>query len=221
MCYADRVVKQTAPEHVASETYFLKVWRQELPGLVLRSASGPFTHCGLCDYMRMLITEAVDEHVRNALPFKLGQHYEFQSAQRVAMSSLFADSERNPADILAMGWDKMYQAKTILPRVKALANTQFQKGGARLVAHLVGVLAPAVWPRPVFYTVFENQVQGADMICSLMIDVLAEAFVAQKCLPRWLVIQADNTPKETKKHHHACYGCVAFSSLGTHPAAID
>ena len=194
----DRRAKHALPQHVASESYFLKVWRQELAWLRLRAASGPFTHCGLCDYLRLLISEAVDQHIKEALLLKLGQHYEFQSAQRIAMANIFADSERNPSEVLVIGWDKMDQAKTILPRVKALSNTQFQKGGTRLIVHLIGVLAPAVWSRPLFYTVFENQVQGSDMICSLLMDVLAETVAQQGSLPRRLVIQADNTPKETK-----------------------
>ena len=82
--------------------------------------------------------------------------------------------------------------------MKALSNTQFQKGGSRVIVHLIGVLAPAVWQRPLFYTVFENQVQGADMICSMMVDVLVEATTHLGCLPKRLVFQADNTPKETK-----------------------
>ena len=82
--------------------------------------------------------------------------------------------------------------------MKALSNTQFQKCGSRVIVHLIGVLCPAVWQRPLFYTVFENQVQGADMICSMMVDVLVEATTHLGCLPKRLVFQADNTPKEIK-----------------------
>ena len=89
----------------------LKVWRQELPWLVLRSASGPFTHCGLCDYLHMSISDAHDQHVKDTLLIALGQHYEFQSAQRLAMANIFAESEQRPRDVLAFGWDKMDQAK--------------------------------------------------------------------------------------------------------------
>lgn len=195
--FNDRRSQNANPAHTASHKYFLRVWRQELPFVELRCASGPFTHCGFCDFLHMLISEAKDNYVKDVLLRKLGQHYEFQAAQRMAMSLLFADSERCPREVLAIGWDKMDQAKTILPRVKALANTQFQKGGARLVVHLIGVHSP-LWHRPVFYTVFENQVQGADMICSLMVDVLTEATDRLRCLPRRLILQADNTPKETK-----------------------
>ena len=83
-------------------------------------------------------------------------------------------------------------------RTKALANTQFMKGGTRLVVSLVGVLVPAVIPRPVFYTVLEDKTHGADMTTSIMVDVLRESVRVMGNLPRRLFVQADNTPKETK-----------------------
>lgn len=164
----------------------------------LRTPSGPFTHCGLCDFMKLLIGSTHDAGMKHELILRLGDHYEFQAAQRVAVSTVFAESTRNPREILAFAWDKMDQAKNIIPRVKSLANTQFMKGGTRLVVSLVGVLCPGITQRPIFYTVFEDQVQGSNMICSLLIDCLLEAVGAIGCLPRALFLQADNTRKETK-----------------------
>ncbi|CAK0805100.1 unnamed protein product [Prorocentrum cordatum] len=150
--FHDRTSKNADPAHIASQSYFLKVWRQELPWLQLRAASGPFTHCGFCDFLHMLITEAKDQYVKDLLLRKLGQHYEFQAAQRMAMNQLFAESERHPEELVTVGWDKMDQAKTILPRVKALSNTQFQKGGSRLIVHLIGAkrwLTTCDWCKPI------------------------------------------------------------------------
>lgn len=72
------------------------------------------------------------------------------------------------------------------------------KGGSRLVVSLVGVLVPAVLQRPLFYTVLEDQMHGADMTASIMIDVLRESVRLMGNVPRRLFVQADNTAKETK-----------------------
>ena len=72
------------------------------------------------------------------------------------------------------------------------------KGGSRLVVSLIGALAPAILKRPLLYTILEDQVHGADMIASLMLDVLQESTEIMGELPRRLFIQADNTSKETK-----------------------
>ena len=196
--YRDRVVREVPRELIVSLPYFLKMWRTELPWVQLRSATGPFTHCGLCDFMKMMIGSTQDPGMKHILLMRLGEHYEFQAAQRIAMNNIFAESERHPSEVLAASWDKMDQAKNIFPRVKVLANTQFMKGGSRIFVSLIGVLIPAVSQKPWFYTIFEDQVQGSDMISSLMVDVLLEAVGVLGQLPRRFVIQADNTAKETK-----------------------
>lgn len=138
-----------------------------------------------------------DAALRQKLLLRLGEHYEFQAAQRVAASNIFAASETTD-DLLAVSWDKMDQAKTIVPRIAALANTHFQKGGTRLVVSLIGVSVPSILSHPFVYTILEDQVQGSDMIASLMVDVLEESSKVRGCLPRRLFIKADNTAKETK-----------------------
>ena len=59
----------------------------------------------------MLISDARDQYVKDTLLITLGQHYDFQAAQRIAMSNIYAESEQSPRDVLAFGWDKMDQAK--------------------------------------------------------------------------------------------------------------
>ena len=183
---------------MAGLKYFLKVWRTELPWIKRRPTAGPFTHCGLCDYLKWTMARCSDKGGREKLASILGEHFQFQAAQRVAMSQIFRESEEHPEDLVAVAWDKMDQAKTIVPRVVALANTQFMKGGARLVVSLVGVLAPCLFKQPLVYTILEDQVHGGDMVASLMLDVLEEAVGIKGQLPRRFFIQADNTVKETK-----------------------
>ena len=186
------------PSEIANLKYFLKMWRTELPWIKIRPTSGPFTHCGLCDFLKMMIASAADKVLKDNLNLRLGEHFQFQGAQRVAMSNIFRESETDPDEILAFSWDKMDQAKTVVPRIVALANTQFMKGAPRLVVSLVGVLAPGLSQRPLVYTILEDQVHGADMIASLMVDVVQEAVAVRGVIPRRLFFQADNTVKETK-----------------------
>ena len=91
------------------------------------------------------------------------------------MQNIVRQSEVDPTDLLCVSWDKMDQAKTIVPRVAELANTQFMKGGARLVVSLIGVLILALHSRPIFYTVLEDFKHGADMIGGLLVDVLTSS----------------------------------------------
>jgi hypothetical protein len=186
------------PSQIAQLSHFLKMWRTELPWIKIRPTSGPFTHCGLCDFLKMLITSATDKALKNELNLRLGEHFQFQGAQRVAMSNIFRESEDDPDDLLAVSWDKMDQAKTIVPRIAPLSSTQFVKGGSRLVVSLIGVLAPCLCRSPLIYTILEDQVHGSDMIASLMVDVVQEAVKTRGVIPRRLFFQADNTRKETK-----------------------
>ena len=198
-CYYYQRMNAGVPgERIASLKRFLQAWRTELPWISVRTSAGPFTHCGLCEYLKMVAARSLDAGVRNQVLIRLGQHYDFQAAQRIAMQNIVRQSEVDPTDLLCVSWDKMDQAKTIVPRVAELANTQFMKGGARLVVSLIGVLIPALHSRPIFYTVLEDFKHGADMIGGLLVDVLLEAVGAMGVLPRRLFIQADNTAKETK-----------------------
>ena len=196
--YRDRQQKEAPPNQIASLTRFLLAWRTELPFIEVRSRSGLFTHCGLCDYLRTVISLAIDAETKRESVMRLGEHYDFQAAQRIAMSNIIAESERDPTELFAVSWDKMDQAKTIIPRIQALANTHFHKGGSRIVVSLIGCLAPCAWKRPLFYTVFEDQKHGGNMIGGLLVDVLIEAKSAIGMLPRRVFVQANNTGKETK-----------------------
>ena len=196
--FKDRSDKGTPANQVAGLTTFLLAWRVELPFIEVRSSTGPFTHCGLCDYLRCVVASAGDADAKRHAVLRLGEHYDFQAAQRIAMNAMIAASERDPTELFVVSWDKMDQAKTIVPRVKALANTLFFKSGHRLVVSMIGCLAPCAWQRPLFYTVFEDQTHGGNMIASLLVDVLLEATSTIGTLPRRVFVQANNTGKETK-----------------------
>ena len=211
--YRDRLVHDIAEERIASMTTFLDAWRQELPWIQIRTPSGPFTRCGVCEYLKMLLGKASDTSLRSILLARLGSHYDFQSAQRIAMTNLFRESERDPRELMAVAWDKMDQQKTIIPRVAALAHTAFQKSGQRLVMPLTGVLAPALWQAPLVYTIFPDCPHGGNMCASMMIEMLCQIHSRLAGLPRRLLIQADNTAKETKNTVCLFAACWVLAQL--------
>ena len=211
--FRDRLARGVPKDQIASIAWFIKVWRDELPWVKIRAPSGPFTHCSICEYLKMLIAATVDATLRSALVVRLGNHYDFQAAQRIAMSNLFRASERDPLEMMAVAWDKMDQQKTIIPRVCSLASTSFFKGGPRIVMSLIGVLAPGLWKHPLLYSVFPDCVHGGNMCASMMLEMLCQIHGQLGCLPRRLVIQADNTQKETKNSICLFAACWLLSHL--------
>ena len=66
---------------------FLDMWRTELPFIIICGSVCKFVKCGCCEYLRMQIdlTPRSDTVLMNALRTRLGQHFQFQSAQRLAL----------------------------------------------------------------------------------------------------------------------------------------
>lgn len=116
---------------------------------------------------------------------------------RIAMDNVFRQSQRDVFELFAVAWDKMDQAKTILPRVPALAHTSFVKTGSRLIVSLIGC---KIADRPCMhvYTVFDNVKHGGSMVGSMMVDQLFQYCQRHGRVPRRYFIKADNTVKETK-----------------------
>ena len=74
----------------ADYTTFLKAWRVECPHIVVCKSVSMFTRCGLCDYLQEQLarTPHCQKEVVSMLRHRLGKHYEFQSAQRLAMARI-------------------------------------------------------------------------------------------------------------------------------------
>ena len=89
----------------------MRAWRNELPFIVLRPPCGAFSHCGLCDFLKMMVETAQDAGLKERLLLTLGSHYQFQGAQRFFLDNLFQESVRNPTELLVIGWDKMDHSK--------------------------------------------------------------------------------------------------------------
>ena len=66
---------------------FLEMWRTELPFIFICGSVCKFVKCGCCEYLRMQIdlTPRSDAILMNALRTRLGQHFQFQSSQRLAL----------------------------------------------------------------------------------------------------------------------------------------
>ena len=211
--YRDRLARNVRKEEIASIVTFLRVWRVELPWVKIRAPNGPFTHCGICEYLKMLIAATLDSCLHSALIVRLGNHYDFQAAQRIVMSNIFRASERVPWELMAVAWDKMDQQKIIIPRVCALSNTNFFKSGPRIVMSLIGVMAPGLRKHPLLYSVFPDCVHGGNMCASMMLEMLCQIHSKLGCLPRRFVIQADNTSAEAKNSICLFAACWLFSHL--------
>ena len=198
-CYAQQRREQgCSPQTIASRALFIKVWNAELPWVRIRSRNCAFASCSLCDYLKLAVSRSTDKIMRDTLLASLGKHWAFQGAQRQAMNAAFEKSRQNPMECLAVGWDKMNQSKTNIPMVSSLKRSHFMKEGAKIVTSLVGVLVPAMTQRPIFYTLFEDQAHGSNMVCSIMLDILLEASTHFGGIPRRLFVQTNNTYKETK-----------------------
>ena len=113
-----RCRQQVGVTTIAGYNLFCKVWRTELPWISIRTCTGPFTHCGLCDFLKACITAAVDSSIKHSLLMRLGAHYDFQAAQRNALNLISRESERDASELLYVGWDKMDQQKMSSPAFK-------------------------------------------------------------------------------------------------------
>lgn len=146
---------------IASLSYFVATWRKEAPWIKMRTPVGAFTHCGLCDYLKMMLSRVQDNSVKDLVFRRLNSHWEFQSGQRLAMNALFERAINSGGRLTVVSWDKMDQVKTMVPRIRQLSNANFYKTGERLTVALVGVHAPCLLKQPLFYTTVEDYEHGS------------------------------------------------------------
>lgn len=84
----------TAP---ASCSTFMKAWKRECPHIVVTKSVAMFTRCGLCDFLQTELARCPrsDAAVADMLRRRLGQHYEFQAAQRLAQGRIEEQCRRS------------------------------------------------------------------------------------------------------------------------------
>ena len=181
---------------------FLAAWRVECPWIVVAKSVGMFTRCSVCDYLKLLIEQCPrEEHdLREFLKDRLGQHFDFQAAQRLAHDRVEEEAVQSSGEHWFVLIDKMDQRKTVVPSIWSQLRTPlFKEVDKRLVAGLIG----AMWfgTRRMTHhvrTVVDDCSHGAEMQCSSLLLNLHQTAMEEGHLPKHWSIGADNTRKETK-----------------------
>ena len=77
--------RRAAGQEYADMVTALKSWRLECPHITVARSTSNFLVCGVCSYLRMQIDMCPrsDRILLDALTERLGQHFAFQSAQRL------------------------------------------------------------------------------------------------------------------------------------------
>ena len=186
---------------LADRATFLRAWRIECPWLIVCKSVSMFTRCSVCEYLRLLIdqTPRDQESLRQALQTRLGDHFAFQAAQRLAHARVEEECEQSGGQKWIMLIDAMDQNKTICPAIWSRLSTRlFQEHEKRLITGLIGSL----WfgtrnTRQHVRTPFGDCSHGSEMQCSAILENLCDVSVAEGHLPQEFTIAADNTRKET------------------------
>lgn len=187
---------------LADLSTFLKAWRMEVPWLIVSKSVSMFTRCSVCEYLKLLKeqTPKEQEQLRAAIGARLGRHFEFQAAQRLAHARVEEDCAQSGGQKWLMVIDKMDQKKTIVPTVwSQLPTPLFKDPDRRIIAGVIG----SMWYGTAktthhLRTVFTDCSHGAEMQSSAILWNLHAIAQEEGHLPKTLVIAADNTRKETK-----------------------
>ena len=190
---------------LASCETFLRAWRIETPWLIVCKSVSMFTRCSVCEYLRLLIDQTPRDHarLRQALQTRLGEHFAFQAAQRLAHARLEEECDQSGGQKWMMLIDKMDQKKTICPTIwSQLATKLFQDHEKRLITGLIG----SMWFgtrrfRQHVRTIFNDCEHGSEMQCSAILENLCDVATSEGHLPESFIIGADNTRKETKNQY--------------------
>lgn len=169
----------------------------QVPWLRCRKST-PFTKCGLCEYLVHCIYNAAQGSGRVKLMNRLALHHSWQGAQRKCLDELIEQSRRTPLDLVVFSIDKLDQQKSIVPHSHSMRTTAFFKQGNRFVVGLVGVLIYALTNACYCFSTLENHSHGSSFQCSLLLDIVVLIHRSLGRLPTRLIINADNTYKETK-----------------------
>ena len=186
----------------ATLSTFLEAWRVECPWIVVAKSIGMFTRCSVCDYLKLLIEQCPrEEHdLREFLKYRLGRHFDFQAAQRLAHGRVEEDAAQSAGEHWLMLIDKMDQRKTMVPSVWSQLRTPlFKEVDKRLITGLIG----SMWFGTLrtshhVRTVFDDCAHGAEMQSSSLLLNLHQTAMQEGHLPKHWTIGADNTRKETK-----------------------
>ena len=188
----------------ASMPVFLACWRFGFPWLVIAATLSKFCKCGVREYLKWLIDQtprSMPDQLQMLIK-RLGQHFEFQSAQRLAMARIEELCDQSGGKRWMMIIDKMDQNAAMLPCVWPMMRSSFFREGDRLQVSLIGCWwhGAVITPPQLIRTVFEDCVHGTEMTASNILLNLHDRVCPENRMPEELAIGADNTPKETKSN---------------------
>ena len=136
-----KATRSCNPDHpIADYACFLQAWRTECPWLVVCKSVSMFTKCGLCEYLKLLVEQTPRDQgpLRETLRTRLGQHFAFQAAQRLAQGRLEEEAQQSQGRKWFMKIDKMDQNKTVTPTIwSQLCTPLFKDLDKRLVTGLI------------------------------------------------------------------------------------
>ena len=198
-------VNASADIPLASLQTFLDAWRTETPWLVVCKSVSMFTKCSVCEYLRLLVDQTPRDKplLRQTLQTRLGDHFAFQAAQRLAHGRLEEECDQSGGKKWMLLIDKMDQNKTICPTIwSQLATKLFQDHEKRLITGLIG----SMWFgtrrfRQHVRTTWNDCEHGSEMQSSAILENLCDAASEEGHLPESFTIGADNTTKETKNQY--------------------
>ena len=182
---------------------FRCAWRVELPWLMVAKSICKFVKCGLCEYLKFQIniTSRGEAWLIIMMRSRLGIHFTFQSAQRVALTNLEEACAQSNGKKWYTSIDKMDMHAVNFPTLWGQLASPLFKQGTRILAAING----SSWhgPRETQWhirTMFEDIEHGSDMQMSTLTMNFVEAVARDGNMPEELVINTDNTPKETKNN---------------------
>ena len=198
-CYCwDREKHKIEP---AALSTFREAWRIECSHVKITTSVNKFTQCGLCLYLKnqMDLCPRANQSLLNALRQRLGKHFQFQSAQRVRVDAIMERCRQSNGTQWFFTIDKMDQTATICPTFWSLLSSPLFKLGTRLVCGVVG----SEWSGPfrsqmLLRSVFQDMTGGSETQCSIVLTNLLHIATKEGRLPTEVIMNPDNTPKESK-----------------------
>ena len=199
-CY-DRQHQQTPPIQPADITTFRKAWRFDCPHVAITTSTSKFTQCGLCAFLKGQMDQCPrsNQSLLQALRARLGAHFKFQSAQRVRIDDIAERCRQSGGKAWFFTIDKMDQTATICPTIWSQLSSPLFKLGTRLVCGVVG----SEWAGPqstqmLLRSVFQDVSGGSETQCSIVLTNLLHVARREGHLPHEVVMNPDNTAKESK-----------------------
>ena len=185
----------------ASDTYFLRVWREAVPWLIVTKTVCRFVLCAQCEYLKSLIdsTARGELELLGVFRDRLAQHYTFQSAQRLMQRKLQEICNQSEGRKWFMKIDVMESGSLELPVLWDQLSSSFFKQGDRLEVSING----SMWHGPKHTTVhcktmLKDCTHGSNMQLSTILQNFWEVARSEGHLPEEWLIGHDNTPKEIK-----------------------